>query len=95
MKEYQDARAAEDALAAELRRVERIRETAAILCAYTLVEIAEKRVRASAKHVRTRIDEFTGATAEWHRVGEQLGAASAKRRELAQLNFDEVFRGPR
>lgn len=95
MQEYQEALAAEQALAAELRRVERIRESAAILCAFTLADIVAKRARASSKHVRTRIEAFEAASAEWSRVGAQFDAAFLKRRELAQLNFDEVFRGPR
>lgn len=95
MQEYQEALAAEQALGAELRRVERIRESAALLCAYLLADIVAKRARASSKHVRTRIEEFEAAEAEWRRVGAQFDAAFLKRRELAQLNFDEVFRGPR
>lgn len=95
MQEYHNALLAEQALAAELRRVERIRESAAILCAYLLADIAAKRARASSKHVRARIEEFQAANEEWRRVGAQFDAAFLKRRELAQLNFDEVFRGPR
>jgi len=93
MREYHEARDAENALLAEVGRIGRLRSSAGCRCAFLLADVVAKRVRPSSKSVRIALDEFEGFTAEFDRVSAQLVAASQKRRELAQLNFDAVFKG--
>lgn len=93
MKEYFEAAEAAKGLTAELQRIERQRSIAASLCAFLLADVVAKRVRPSSSDVRSALDQFEGINAEYTRVSAQLLAASQKRFELAQLNFDAVFKG--
>jgi len=93
VEEYRAAREAELCLLNELQRVDRQRTLAALLCAYLLADVAAKRVRASSSRVRDALAEFESFSAESARVNEQWEGAANKRRQLAQLSFDAVFKG--
>ena len=94
MEEYRAAREAELCLLNELKRVDRQRNLAALLCAYLLADVAAKRVRASNVRVRVALAEFEAFSSESARVNEQWVGAANKRRQLAQLSFDAaVFKG--